>query len=75
MKTSKSVYGVPEDAQKTYSETYLAAVFIVEMAMMKPTIPTKKGAAQCQNRSPTLSECLGNRYSVSARVIVLEILY
>ena len=40
----------------TYSETYLAAVFIVEMAIMNPMIPNIKGMQMCQKRSLCLSE-------------------
>ena len=28
---------------RTYSETYRAAVFIVDIAIMKPSMPTKRG--------------------------------
>jgi hypothetical protein len=42
----------------TYREIYRAAVFMVAAAMTKPRIPTARGIAMCQNRSPVLSECL-----------------
>ena len=42
----------------THSETYLAAVFMVQRAMMNPTIPPKVGTAKWKNLSPVLSECL-----------------
>jgi hypothetical protein len=41
-----------------YREIYRAAVFMVAAAMTKPKIPTARGIAMCQNRSPVLSECL-----------------
>jgi len=42
----------------THREIYRAAVFMVAEAMTKPRIPTARGIAMCQNRSPVLSECL-----------------
>lgn len=42
----------------TYRETYRAAMFIVDMAMIYPIIPTKRGTVICQNLSPCMSECL-----------------
>lgn len=42
-----------------YKEIYLAAVFMVHIAIMKPRIPTPKEILMCQNLSLVLSEWLG----------------
>jgi len=37
---------------------YRAAMFIVEAAMINPTIPIDNDITMCQNRSPIISEWL-----------------
>lgn len=47
----------------TYRDTYLAGVFIVDMAITDPIIPIIMGKILCQQRSDLLSECLAREFS------------
>jgi hypothetical protein len=41
----------------TYKDMYRAAVFMVEIAIMKPSIPRAKDEIMWKHRSPTCPAC------------------
>lgn len=56
----------------THIDTYRAAIFVVAMEMIKPTIPMPKDNDMCQKRSCVLSECLSLR---SARTLICQVIH
>jgi len=64
---AKNVMYPGKDSVIKNREIYRAAVFMVQLAIMKPTMLKARGMVICQNRSPVLSECLvkGNATKVA----------